>query len=69
MQSMNTAPRTGEKIRVYYKDGTDEAGVYWSDERYCIIGPPQGARGPGWVSTDADDLPVDEEDMVGWAPT
>lgn len=63
-QPIETAPKDGTPIRGLYDDGRpeDEAiedGLYWSEERYCILGAPQGSMGPGWVSREAGDLPVD----------
>ena len=58
-QPMETAPKNGTKLQVLHPDGSEEDDVYWSEERYCILGAPQGSRGPGWVSTEAGNLPID----------
>jgi hypothetical protein len=58
-QDISAAPRDGTPLRVRHPDGTEETGVYWSDTRYCMLGAPQGSRGPGWVSTEAGNLPID----------
>ncbi len=63
---IESAPKDGTKVRVRYEDDTEEDDVYYSDERWCMIGPPQGWKGPGWVSTEAGNLPVD--DPVSWQP-
>lgn len=63
---METAPKDGTQIQVRHEDGTEEDDVYWSDERYCILGRPQGSCGPGWVSTEAGNLPIDPP--VYWRP-
>jgi hypothetical protein len=68
-QLINTHPRDGY-FDVRYEDGTVEADVYWSDTRYCMLGAPQGSRGPGLVSTEAGNLPIDIEDgITHWRPT
>jgi hypothetical protein len=54
------APKDGTPLYVLYADGAEEDEVYWSDERYCMLGRPQGSRGPGWVSTHAGNLPVSD---------
>lgn len=66
-QDISTAPKDGTHIQVRHDDGTIEDDVYWSDERYCILGRPQGSRGPGWVSTEAGNLPIDPP--FKWRPT
>lgn len=53
-----TAPTDGTQIIGHGPDGEDL--IAWRDERWCVIGPPQGSHGPGWVSIDAGGLPVDE---------
>lgn len=66
---IETAPQDGSRITVIYDDGETEDGVYWANTRYCMIGPPAGSCGPGWVSTEAGDLPVGEGPyIVGWLP-
>lgn len=63
---MHTAPKDTH-IDVLWEDGSVESEVYWSDTRYCMLGVPNGSRGPGWLSTEAGNLPIDEEDgMKGW---
>lgn len=66
MLTIDTAPRDGSYISVRYEDGAEEDGVYWADERYCILGAPQGSVGPGWMSTEAG-LPV--QDITHWFPS
>jgi len=62
-----SAPRDGTKLRVLYADGTEEDGVYWQEQgRCCILGPRAGAYSPGWTSTAAGHLPVD--DVTHWMP-
>lgn len=62
-----TAPRDGSKFTVLYDDGSTEDEVYWSNERYCMLGAPQGSCGPGFVSTEAGNLPVgDCPDITHW---
>lgn len=58
------APRDGTMLTVLYDDGSEEPDVYWSDERYCMLGSPQGSCGPGWVSTGSGNLLV--EDITHW---
>lgn len=65
-RDIESAPTDGTQLRVRYEDGTVEDGVYFSAERYCVLGAPQGSRGPGWVSTEAGNLPVDDPDA--WMP-
>lgn len=64
---MQDAPRDGRWIIGFYDDphiGEDVIG--WREERYCILGAPQGAFGPGWIGRDCDELPVDEP--MRWRP-
>lgn len=56
---ISEAPHAGEMLTVRYEDGSEESDVYWSDVRYCMLGAPQGSCGPGWLSTEAGNLPVD----------
>lgn len=66
-EPIETAPRDGRWIIGIYDDpyiGEDVIG--WRQERYCIIGAPQGAFGPGWVGRDCDELPVDTPER--WRP-
>lgn len=64
---IETAPRDGARLRVRYEpEDTEEDGVYWAEERYCMLGAPQGSCGPGWVSTEAGGLPVDPP--THWMP-
>lgn len=65
-QPIETAPRDGTRVRILSADGAEEDNVYWSEERYCILGAPQGSRGPGWVSTEAGNLPIDPP--THWQP-
>jgi hypothetical protein len=58
-QPIDTAPRDGTPLRILNADGTEEDGVYWSNERCCVLGSRAGAFKPGWVSTEAGNLPVD----------
>jgi hypothetical protein len=55
---IETVPKDGGCFEVLYEDGTTEQEVYWSDTRYCMIGPPQGSCGPGLLSTEAGHLPI-----------
>lgn len=66
-QPIDTAPKDGKPLRVLYEDGCEEDGVYWSPERYCMLGAPQGSCGPGWVSEEAGNLPVDG--ITHWMPS
>jgi hypothetical protein len=63
-QDISTAPKDGTRFKVRYEDGTTEEGVYWADERYCILGAPQGSKGPGCMSSDIG-LPVEP---THWRP-
>ena len=60
---MESAPRDGTHVEALHESGGLDL-VYWSDTRYCMLGAPQGSRGPGWVSVEAEDLPV--EDPIFW---
>lgn len=61
-QPMDSAPFDGSPVTVLYEDGTIEDEVYWSFVRY--VDAPYGSCGPGWVSTVAGNLPVD--DPIAW---
>lgn len=50
------APRDGTTITVLFANG-DEDEVCWEEDRYCMIGSPQGSYGPGWVDK-LNHLPV-----------
>jgi len=56
-QPIETAPKDGWKFEARYDDGSTEHGVYWATERYCMIGSPQGSKGPGCMSSEVF-LPV-----------
>jgi hypothetical protein len=64
-QDISTAPKDGTRFQVRYEDGATEDGVYWTSERYCILGAPQGSKGPGCMSSDIG-LPVEP---TQWRPT
>lgn len=65
-QLIETAPRD-RPIRVRTANG-DEDIVQWQDERYCMIGAPQGSYGPGWVDL-VNKLPVMEDHAPDfWRP-
>lgn len=57
-QDIATAPKNGRPFEVQYDDGSTERDVYWAPERYCILGAPQGSKGPGCMSSEVG-LPVD----------
>lgn len=63
-QQMANAPHD-RPIQALYEDSADDEfdTVIWEENRYCMIGPPQGSRGPGWQSLE-NNLPVD--DPVLW---
>lgn len=61
-QPIDTVPKDGSPFGARYEDGTTEDKVYWSSERYCILGAPQGSKGPGCMSSEVG-LPVDP---VSW---
>lgn len=61
---MPDAPKDGTQFSVRWEDGSVEHDVYWADQRYCMLGAPQGSRGPGWLSTQAGHLPIDAEDGI-----
>lgn len=66
-EPIETAPRDGRWIIGVYDDpyiGEDVIG--WREERYCVLGAPQGSKGPGWVGRDCGELPVDEPER--WRP-
>ena len=68
--SISSAPRDGTHIRALTADGDIDV-VCWLPERTCMLGRQVGAggagqRGPGWVSVEAEYLPVDEP--THWAP-
>jgi hypothetical protein len=70
---ISTAPRDGRWIIGIYADPEiGEDVIAWRDERYCMLGCPQGSRGPGWVGRECGELPVDEPDhwrtLTGGAP-
>lgn len=53
-----------EDCQVLYKDGSIE-NIYWREERYCIIGKPQGSMGEGYVDEE-NSLLIDLEDVTHW---
>jgi len=55
-----------EDCQVLYKDGSVE-NIYWEEERYCMLGKPQGSMGSGYVD-EANHLPVDLDDITHWRP-
>lgn len=61
---IDSHPKTGEQFEVLYDNGSIEQDVYWSDTRYCMLGAPMGSRGPGLLSTEAGNLPIDPEDGI-----
>lgn len=63
-QPIHSCPKDGTPFEALFDDFTIEAGVYWSDERYCILGAPMGSKGPGCMSPEAG-LPVEPTD---WRP-
>lgn len=64
---IESAPRDGTPLRVLYADGTEESGVYWQSEgRCCVLGARAGSYQPGFTSTDAGHLPVDN--ITHWRP-
>ena len=66
-EPIETAPRDGTPLRVKYSDGTEEDGVYWQEEgRHCVLGSRAGSLPPGWTSTAASHLPVN--DITHWCP-
>jgi len=68
MLPISSAPRDGTKIRVLYDDGTTEDGVYWAEQRCCMLGPRAGEVGPGWMSSEIG-LPVGGcPDITHWEP-
>lgn len=65
-QPIETAPKDGTRLRVRYESGDEEDGVYFSNERCCMLGSRAGALKPGWVSYEIGHLPVDTP--THWAP-
>jgi len=66
-RDISSAPKDGTEIEVLYADGTEDE-VQWEEDRYCMIGPPQGAYGPGWQDT-TNRLPVMDDFVVThWRP-
>lgn len=63
-QYIDTAPRDGSYFEVLYDDGEVETNCYWSSERYCMLGAPQGSKGPGCMSSEIG-LPIEP---VSWRP-
>lgn len=65
--SIDTAPRDGTPIRVMYEwDGCSvEDGVYFAATRQCMLGARAGECGPGFVSAEAGNLPVEP---THWMP-
>lgn len=55
---ISTMPKDGTHVEVRYDNDTTELGVYWASERWCILGAPQGSKGPGCMSSEIG-LPVD----------
>lgn len=55
---IESAPRDGTAIHGIYSDGYIET-IRWREERYCMLGSPQGSCGSGWVSDEAGGLPID----------
>lgn len=66
---IETAPRDGTAILVFYADETEEpVEARWEESRYCMIGPPQGTYGAGWEDT-YNGLPIMEDiPITHWAP-
>lgn len=66
-QPASTAPKDGTKMTVLYVSGDTEDNVYWQNEgRHCMLGPRNGSYPPGFTSTNAGNLPVDE--VTHWKP-
>lgn len=71
LRPMSDAPRNGDLIKAFGPAGEDL--VCWQESRTCMLGlfpgaaPGAGSRGPGWVSANAEYLPVDD-DFIGWLP-
>lgn len=65
---IETAPRDGSLLRVRYANG-DEDTACWQEARTCMLGRSPGMPasagqcGPGWVSSEAEYLPIDEPDF------
>lgn len=68
-QPISTVPHDRSYFEILYEDGSIEQEVYWSDTRYCMLGAPQGSRGPGLVSSEAGNLPIEIKDgITHWRP-
>lgn len=63
-RSIETAPRDSTVIIGEYEDGIDT--ICWLEQRYCIIGAPQGSFGPGFVTIEPGHLPTDPP--LRWKP-
>lgn len=64
-QPFSTVPPEALDIEVLDENG-DIDEVSWRGERYCMLGRPQGSRGPGWISRHCS-LPVDGP-FTHWRP-
>lgn len=61
-----TAPKDGTWVETR-SEGCDDIGR-WQEERYCILGAPQGSYGPGFVDQETG-LPMSGEfEPTHWRP-
>lgn len=65
-QPFSTVPHEALDIEALDENG-DIDEISWSNQRYCMLGSPQGSRGAGWVSHLCGHLPVDGP-FTHWRP-
>lgn len=64
---IESAPRDGTWVALLCGEGTEDVGQ-WRDERYCMLGAPQGSCGEGWVD-EYNGLPIMHEfEPTHWRP-
>lgn len=60
LHPISEAPKDGTVIRgIYSEDTSSGVNMRWEQDRYCMIGSPQGYCGPGWFDVD-EKLPLEE---------
>jgi hypothetical protein len=63
---IETAPKDGTRVRLLSPEGEDVG--FWEENRYCVLGSPQGSFGEGWVDGE-NRLPIYAEfTPTHWMP-
>jgi hypothetical protein len=63
---IESAPRDGRFVRLLSPE-CEDVGC-WAEERYCMLGAPQGSYGPGWLDS-TNLLPIAAEfEPTHWQP-